>query len=311
MSRGTLLKRGDAVAVAFVVLVLLASAAAAATTGSAPGPYLPAPAAETQDADVGPVQDRVPGGGGTASPDPPVGVRSPAGDPPLPTAVDPLTYSTFLGGNRLEYSDGIAVDAVGNVYVAGATDSPAFPTTLGAFDVAYNGGGDAFVAKLDRSGALVFATFLGGSGEERARAVGVDGQGNVYVTGFTDSADFPVTPGAFQGSYGGGFRDGFVLKLSGSGSTLLFSTFLGGNNGDEVTAIAVDATGSTFLTGTTSSSDFPITPGAFDATLSSQGDAFVTSLTPKAPRCATARIWAGSDRTGATRLRRTPTATPT
>jgi len=128
-----------------------------------------------------------------------------------------LVYSTYLGGSGDEDGRGIAVDAGGNAYVTGDTTSGNFPTTNGAFQVTYGGGGDAFVAKLNATGsALVYSTYLGGSANDPGTAIKVDGSGNAYVAGYTFSSDFPVTTGAFQTSSRGAWyrHDSRLLYLS-------------------------------------------------------------------------------------------------
>ena len=153
-------------------------------------------------------------------------------------------------------ASGIAVDGAGSAYVTGDTSSTDFPTTPGAFDTSYNGGdGDAFVAKLNPAGSgLAYATFLGGSGEDAGYAIAVDGAGSAYVTGDTDSSNFPTTPGAFDTSYNGGTwersslscPDAFVAKLNPAGSALAYATFLGGS--DRRLATALPWTGRAALT---------------------------------------------------------------
>ncbi|MBI3734395.1 MAG: SBBP repeat-containing protein [Chloroflexi bacterium] len=162
-----------------------------------------------------------------------------------------LVYSTVLGGIiGSESGLAIAVDASGAAYVTGYTRSSAFPTTPGAFDTSYNGGPyDAFVTKLNASGsALLYSTFLGGSSDDYGYGIAVDVSGAAYVTGYTASSGFPTTPGAFDTSYNGGF-DVFVTKLNASGSTLVYSTFLGGSNDDWSLGIAVDVSGAAYVTG--------------------------------------------------------------
>src|SRR5207245_880879 len=150
----------------------------------------------------------------------------------------------------------------------------------GAFDTAFNGGGDAFVTKLDTAGtALVYSTFLGGGDFDAGYGIAVDAAGNAYVTGRTDSANFPTTMGAFDTTFHGGPADTFVTKLNGAGTALVYSTFLGGSSEDEGQGIAVDVAGNAYVTGSTASADFPATPGAFDTTFNGGGfDAFVTKL---------------------------------
>ncbi len=124
-----------------------------------------------------------------------------------------LVYSTYLGGGSADYGVGIALDSSGNAYVAGSTDSSNFPTTAGAFQTTLAGGGDAFVSKLNSSGSLVYSTYLGGSVNDGGRGIALDSSRNAYVTGFTDSSNFPTTPGAFQTTLAGG-GDAFVSKLN-------------------------------------------------------------------------------------------------
>src|SRR5215204_6550628 len=191
-----------------------------------------------------------------------------------------LAYSTFLGGTNDDIGWDIAV-LDGRAYVTGQTASADFPTTTGAFDRTFNGGtfpGDAFVTKLNASGsALAYSTFLGGTFTDRGESIAVDGSGRAYVTGFTSSTDFPTTSGAFDRTFNGG-GDAFVTKLNASGSELAYSTFLGGAGSDASSDIAVDGMGRTYVTGQTSSFDYPTTPGAFDRTFNGGGDAFVTKL---------------------------------
>jgi len=211
-------------------------------------------------------------------------------DPALPLVIDPtLAYSTYLGGNSDDEGYGVTVDASGNAYVTGTTFSSDFPTTTGALQSSYGGNGDVFVSKLNAAGsALVYSTYLGGRGSEGGvgfigKRIAVDASGNAYVTGYTSSSDFPTTPGAFQTTYGGN-SDVFVSKLNPTGSSLVYSTYLGGSgpeNGDNQEGgggIAVDASGNAYVTGDTDSSDFPTTPGALRTTYGGNGDAFVSKL---------------------------------
>ncbi len=276
--------------------------------------------------------------------------------------IDPLIYSTFLGGNKDEEFNSIAVDAEGNAYVTGYTYSANyFPTTTGAYDESHNGYKDVLVSKLNNTGSkLVYSTFIGGRKsretfygppDDIGYSIAVDKNGDVYIAGASKSIDYPTTPGAFdqvhsdeqmenwarfnvivtklsnsgdsliystfiKGIRGGelayaiavdpsgnayvagdagssddfpttdgsfdrkneGFREGFVLKLNSKGSELVYSTFLGGKDYDEINSIAIDSLGNAYLTGYTSSFDFPTTAGVLDRTHNGYDDIFVAKL---------------------------------
>jgi hypothetical protein len=203
----------------------------------------------------------------------------------IDSAGSALSYSTYLGNSGCYCSSGIAVDSAGNAYVAGMT-GPGFPTTPGAFQTTFGGGDwDAFVTKLNPTGsALVYATFLGGSGEDSGSGIALDSSGDAYVTGWTGSTNFPMK-GPLQPAYSGDV-DAFVSEFNPSGSALVYSTYLGGSGVDEGTGIAVDTAGSAYVTGVTYSNDFPTTPRAFQTVCdggtgcSTYGDAFVSKLKP-------------------------------
>ncbi|HSR94892.1 MAG TPA: SBBP repeat-containing protein [Solirubrobacterales bacterium] len=210
-----------------------------------------------------------------------VGVIVGAHDPRLPLTIDPqLVYSSYLGGGE-KYGDNgnaIAVDQAGHAYVTGSSFYSNFPITPGAFQAKAQENGPfdttAFVTEFNPSGSgLVYSTYLSGSGNETVGlGIAVDAAGNAYVTGRTTSNDFPTTPGAF-GASGGGV---FVTKLNPSGSGLVYSTLFGAQTG-EGDAIAVDAAGNAYVTGSVSTKGFPTTPGAFRTI----GDgAFVTKINP-------------------------------
>jgi hypothetical protein len=202
-------------------------------------------------------------------------VRSPR-VPERPESAPAVEYSTYLGGVSADQAWNIAVDRQGNSYIAGYTASSDFPTFHALQPVA-GGSGDAFVAKFDPSGALVYSTYLGGNNMEIAWGIAVDDQGAAYVVGMTGSADFPVVH-AFQSSYHGGW-DAFVAKIAPDGQSLVYSTFLGGGGEEFGYAIAVDAAGAAYVTGETQSSDFPLL-GAIQTQLGGSEDAFVTKLAP-------------------------------
>jgi uncharacterized protein (TIGR03437 family) len=226
-----------------------------------------------------------------------------------------LLYSTYLGGTRDDIGMAIAIDNSGNAYVAGATASMNFPITSNAYQTFLRGvggeplhesgftswdPGDAFVAKLDPTGSqLLYSTYLGGTNDDVALSIGLDSSNNVYIGGYTVSYDFPTTSGAFQRIFGGiemqnkglNFGDGFVVKLNIGTAQLVYSTYFGGNGDDSINSIAVDGTGSVYMTGSTSSMHLQTTANAFQPlysgysirpTLISQllGDAFVAKLNP-------------------------------
>src|SRR5205823_6095538 len=155
-----------------------------------------------------------------------VGFRVGAYDASRPLVIDPvLAYSTYLGGIGLDDGSGIAVDGSGSAYVTGETQSANFPTTGG--DTTPDGPCDAFVTKLNPAGlAVAYSTYFGGSGFDQGLAIAVDGAGSAYITGFTDSADLPTTPGTFDTTYNGG-GDTFATKLNAAGSALVYSTYVG------------------------------------------------------------------------------------
>ena len=209
--------------------------------------------------------------------------------------IDPvLAYGTYLGGTGLDSGVGIAVDGAGNAFVSGFTSSVDFPTTPAPAQPAFAGGMghfftfpiDAFVSKLNAAGsALVYSTYLGGSGDDLSFGIALDGAGNAYLSGLTESTNFPTTAGASQTLYGGGDIDAFITKLNASGG-LAYSTYLGGGCGDAGWSIAVDASGSTYVAGSTKvttpcTQNFPTTTGAFQTTHGTGGeDVFVTKLNP-------------------------------
>ena len=199
-------------------------------------------------------------------------------DRTLPLVIDPvLSYSTYFGGNNGTTAWAVAVDTNGFVYIAGQTFSTRFTNnaplaTPGAYQTNFHGGtltGDAFVAKFDNVAQnLIYFTYLGGSADDLASSIAVDGQGNAFVTGFTDSPDFPTTNAIsghakIGGSYNPNFysypSDAFVAKLNSGGSNLIFSTYLGGSGMDAGEGIALDSSGNIYVTGYTCSTNFPVT----------------------------------------------------
>lgn len=186
---------------------------------------------------------------------------------------------SYLGGCGMDDAYGLAADAAGNLYLSGTTFSIDFPTSLNAFQPAPAGSYDVFAAKLyPNATGIIYATLLGGSGSDNATSIRVASAGDVWLAGYTNSMDFPLaTP--WQDSNHGGF-DGFVAHLSADGSTLLSSSYLGGTNDDQIWGIAAASTGQIVVTGSTTSTDFPITPGAMQASAAAGENAFVAQINP-------------------------------
>jgi hypothetical protein len=193
--------------------------------------------------------------------------------------IDPeLIFSTYLGGSASDEANDIQVDKNGNVYIAGQTDSSNFPTTPGAFDRIFNENSDVFVTKLNPTGSgLIYSTFIGGINNDEANRMAVDKSGNVYIIGRTESFNFPITPGVLDTNLGG-TSDAFVTKIHPSGTSLIYSSFLGGNGYEWGHGIKVDGSGNAFVTGATSSTNFPTTLMAYDVSLNGSTDAFVTKI---------------------------------
>jgi hypothetical protein len=190
-----------------------------------------------------------------------------------------LIYSTYLGGSGSDTATGIAIDPLGNAYVSGFNYAAGFPTTPGAYQTSSHGPYDAFITKLNPTGsALVFSTYIGGTSDDYATGIAIDSSFNVYVSGQTLSNDFP-TQNALQPT-SGGFYDGFVAKLNPAGSALIYSTYLGGNDWEAAFGIALDASGNAYVTGLTGSNNFPTTANAFQTTYGGNGDAFVAKINP-------------------------------
>ncbi|RMF60151.1 MAG: DUF11 domain-containing protein, partial [Calditrichaeota bacterium] len=172
----------------------------------------------------------------------------------IDTSTGTLVYSTYLGGSGDESSLRLLVDSADTVYVVGSTKSTDFPT-LNALQPNSGGADEAVVAKLAPDGTLLFSTYLGGDGPDRGTGLALDAAGNVWLTGYTESTDFPTTANALQDTSVGA-RDAFLAQLSPDGSMLLYSTYLGGSARDNSNALAIDAQGSLFLAGDTQSEDF-------------------------------------------------------
>jgi len=204
-----------------------------------------------------------------------------------------LVYATYIGGTQADVGSAIAIDKSGNAFITGSTSSTNFPVTPGAFETLYggngqeNGKGDAFVAKLSSSGSLVYASYLGGTGPDFGQGIAVDSAGDAYVTGSTQSFDFPTANPLYVGNDSCTVvnqietctADAFVTEVNPIGTALVYSTYLGGSAADSGQAIAVDALGDAYVTGYTYSTNFP-TQSAWQSSNNGGSDAFVTELGP-------------------------------
>ncbi|MFC1558801.1 SBBP repeat-containing protein, partial [candidate division KSB1 bacterium] len=207
-----------------------------------------------------------------------------------------LIYSTYIGGSDEDTGINIKIDSSGSAYLVGYTKSSNFPTTSGAFDESHNGDYDAFAVKLNSSGnTLIYSTYIGGSSYDVSiTGIAIDISGNIYIGGQTASSNFPVTSGAYDESYNDGY-DGFIIKLNPSGSALIFSTFLGGSQSESAGYININSSGNIITSSSTASSDFPITPGAYDENHNGSADVFITIFNPDGDSIIYSTFIGGSD----------------
>jgi hypothetical protein len=214
-----------------------------------------------------------------------------------------LMWSTLIGGDADDIAYDIALDGLGEAYIAGSTLSKNFPTSVGAYDTTYNGGyKDAFIALLSGDGArLRYASFVGGSDWDEAFGIALSPSGDVFIAGMTESTDFPVSPSALDRTLGG-VEDAFVAKFGGAAMLLRYATYLGGGSWDEAHDIEVDGFGDAYLVGITDSGDFPATAGAFDTTYNGVLDAFVARLNDDGTALRYGTFLGGTDRDRAENL---------
>ncbi|MDO8413861.1 MAG: SBBP repeat-containing protein [Gallionellaceae bacterium] len=197
----------------------------------------------------------------------------------LDNKLSTLLASTLLGGEGYDWAYAGAVDGGGNIYITGWTDSSDFPTTPGAYDPSFGLRTDVFVSKFNFNlTTLSASTYLGGIDLEEGHGIAVDGTGNVYVTGFTSSTDFPTTAGAYDTTLGNFATNAFVSKLNNGLTALSASTFLGGSTDDEGYGLALDSGGNVYVSGRTQSADFPTTTSAYDTSYNGSWDVFLSKL---------------------------------
>jgi uncharacterized protein (TIGR03437 family) len=203
-----------------------------------------------------------------------------------------LVYSTYLSGNGEDSLEEVAVDSAFSAYVTGSTTSTNFPTQA-AYQSTLKGQQAAFATKLSPAGnALIYSTYLSGSGEDQGDCMTADAAGYAYVSGYTTSSNFPTTQGAYQSTLKGS-QAGFVARFGPTG-TLVYSTYLSGNGEDDALVIATDGTGYAYVSGYTTSTNFPITQGAYQSTLKGGEDLFVAKVAPTGNALAYSTFLGGS-----------------
>jgi len=190
-------------------------------------------------------------------------------------------FSTFIGGTSDDRGYSLALDNSNNIFLSGGSTSGNYPTTVGTFDQVHNGSNDVIITKINSLGtSLIFSSFLGGSGTERGSTITLDNNKNIYLSGNTDSFDYPTISGCYDQTFSGGFYDAFVTKLDSNASTLIYSTYIGGMNTDISRSHTNDGSGNLYLTGYTDSGDFPSTAGAFGIPIAAIKNVFVTKINP-------------------------------
>ncbi|MBI4852719.1 MAG: SBBP repeat-containing protein [Acidobacteria bacterium] len=210
-----------------------------------------------------------------------------------PLVIDPeISYSSYLGGSLTDQASAIAVDEAGNAYIVGSTSSTNFPTSS-PLQRSFGGGPfDVFVAKFNpKATSLIYATYFGGSSIDQGFDIAVDSSGSVYITGLTVSSNFP-NQNAIQPKKGGGVFDAFITKLNPAGNNLVYSTYLGGNDDDQAFSLAINSSGAVFVTGSTSSRNFP---GIQGTSLSGASDSFITQINSQGNQIIYSRFLGGSD----------------
>lgn len=215
-----------------------------------------------------------------------------------PLIIDPMIgYSTYLGGTGSDFSNAIAIDNAGNAYIVGYTESLNFPTN-NPQQKSISGKNDLFIAKLNSTGnSLAFSTYIGGSDEDFGNAIAIDSTGNVYVTGYTFSTNFPVA-NPFQSKNGnttansGG--DAFIVKLNSQGNSLIYASYLGGMSDDMATSIAIDSENNAYITGFTNSINFPVA-NSIQSKSNGGFDAFLTKLNAAGNSLVYSTYFGGSD----------------
>ena len=199
-------------------------------------------------------------------------------NPNVPLIIDPIIFSTFIGGTDYDSGEDMVVDADGNIFITGSTQSTDFPTIDGGIDNSLNGDFDIFISKMNSDGTdLLFSTFVGSDDGDSGSAIKLDDKNNIYIVGSTNSPDFPVTTYCYDNSYNGE-SDIVAMKFAPDCNRILYSTFIGGSDNDWGWDLEIDDEGNVFVAGTGVSSDFPTTPGCYDETFNGVEDLYAIKL---------------------------------
>jgi len=219
-------------------------------------------------------------------------------DPERGVVIDPLVYSTYVGGFNDDIYYDIDLDTNGNIFAVGFSDSTNFPTTIGAYQTSNNGGLDVVVSQIN-SGAtsLVYSTYVGGSDEDISQGIRIDSSGNAYVTGGTASLDFPTSDTAYNKTHWNTtmYFDVFVFRLDSRGSSLAYSTYVAGEEDDAGLSIDIDGSGNAYVVGFSYSANFPTTSGAYDTTHNDYADVILFELSPKGDSLTYSTFFGGND----------------
>jgi hypothetical protein len=216
-------------------------------------------------------------------------------DPRRTIVIDPLIYSTYLGGGLTEFSHGMRLDIAQEVYVSGRTESTDFPTTPGTYRTGNESERNVFVTKYNKTATkMIFSTYYGGSAYDYCNDIAVDIDGNIYLAGSTNSSNLPVTSDALNKTYNGGFRDGFISKLNNTGQKLLYSSFIGGNETEAVSKIDLDSEGVLYATGYSNSTDLYTSINAFQRRICGLRDIYAFKLNISGPRIVYSTYLGGS-----------------
>ncbi|MCC7438963.1 MAG: SBBP repeat-containing protein [Armatimonadetes bacterium] len=217
-------------------------------------------------------------------------------DPEQPLVIDPLVFSTLVGGAQDDLMLTVCRDSSGNIFTGGYSLSTDFPTNDGAYDITYQAGRDVVICKYSSDASrMLFATYLGGEGDDMPQGLASDATGSLLITGWTRSRQFPTTDGAFRRTIDSANTASFLTRLSPTGDVLIFSTFVTASYGDFAFSLATDPQGYAYLTGRTLNQDFPTTAGAFDSVLRANYDTYILKMNPSGDSIVAATLIGGDN----------------